>query len=103
MAIRNPKRNDMTKCPHLFQLLLNLASDNGLAIKPDWCWPSSIIKDLPRLEAYAAELTPEEAITLTCGEGSEMRHIVEVHACHRLDDFLEEAFDGAFFNNFFLV
>ena len=88
--------------PNLYSLIELVAADNGTRnlLKAEPEWPEQI-KTFDKLEQVAAWLTDAQRETVAYGEVTEARAILDPMpyggALHR---FLDEAFDGAYYNCF---
>lgn len=92
--------------PNLLAMLKTIASDNDLRLLPEneIRWPS----ESKQLEEAAAKLNADEQWVLACGEESEQQAIYKTlntrrwpHIGERLNEFLNEAFDGFLCRNFY--
>ena len=93
-------------CPYLAETLEALWLDNygpqrDALITHDWDWPPDLsAKQLELLEHQAQMLTPEDRVLLVAGEHDEMIRMVQACRCNALNTFIEEVFDGKYYNYF---
>ena len=91
------------KYPKLTYVLKEMFSDNyemltDAHVKPKllWVWPDNA----DELEEEASRLTREELFVMAGACEDEITPIVEKHKCQKLDQFLDDVFDGDLTPNF---
>ncbi len=86
--------------PNLTELVEALATDNGLERKPEPEWNE--VEDVETLERLAGKLDEIEKETFAVGSNEEQAAILErLPELSSLFDFLEEAFQGEYYDLFF--
>lgn len=87
----------------LKRLIYEIAMDNGTDVVkyPDWATVGKSW-DLQKMEKSLHYVSQDELEILAAGEDTEVKALVEKYSLQKVDEFLNEVFDGSLSSTFFV-